>query len=215
MSQNINFISKNYYSFVPSLTGKLFDKRKGGCDLSEEQISQEGGLDISKTEIKIKVYEDRVAGWFLDFAKKLSDNEGDAGFIVLSIAVSYIEGNQQFREGKLSKNNSCNFFVRGMKRIFDKEEIPEEIIKKYYNQVRCGLFHDGITKKNVSISGGYNNPISYSAGKIFINPHKFLDKIILDFKLYISQLSENLNLRDNFERRWNLENDETNTNPQN
>lgn len=193
-------ISKNYYVTHPDVT----IVRKHGT---------EDTLDLNDTKTKILIYEDRVKRWFLEIAEKLKkDNE--AGFVILAIAVAYIEGNQQFRDGKSSHNQSKKFFIKGVRRIFDKTNVPESILESYYEQIRCGLFHDGITKKNVVISGDFPNPISYAGnqteqnGVIKINPHKFLDKIKADFEEYISQLKDG-SVQDtvkNFERRWELEN---------
>ena len=182
-------ISKNYHM----LSGLIYNKRN-----SIE------GLNLNDIDTKIKIYEDRVKEWFLEIADRLKrDNE--AGFVILSIAVSYIEGNQQFREGKGSNGRSQEFFIRGMRRIFNKINVPERILKDYYKQIRCGLFHDGITKENVIISGEFQDPLRHINGIIRINPHKFLDKVKEDFRNYIIELENNKTLLDNFEKRFNLE----------
>lgn len=194
-------ISKNYYINHPNVTLV----RKHGSNET---------LDLNDTKTKILIYEDRVKEWFLEIGERLKKNN-EAGFVILSIAISYIEGNQQFREGKSSHKQSKKFFINGMRRIFDKADVPEVILKSYYEQIRCGLFHNGMTKKNVTISGEFQNPISYTRsqdgqnGVIRINPHKFLDKIRKDFDSYISGLKsgQDTKLIENFEKRWNLENE--------
>ena len=126
-------LSKNYYC-MSSDKEKVYDKRK-----------PEGPtLDINDIGTKILIYEDRVNGWFLDIARQLNAI-ADTGFVILSIAISYIEGNQQYREGCSSKNQSGQFFTRGMLRIFDG--LDESISSEIYKQVRCGLFHDGMTQR--------------------------------------------------------------------
>lgn len=182
-------ISENYYI----QNNDAFDKRAPNTPLL-----------LNEEKTKIKIYEDMVNGWFLKVAERLKqDNE--AGFVILSVAVAYIEGNQQFRESKLSKNNSKKFFIKGVRRIFDKENVPENILADYYSQVRCGLFHDGMTKKNVIISADFADPLRYLNGVIRINPHKFLDKIKADFESYIAELETNTTLRNNFIKRFDLE----------
>ena len=53
----------------------------------------DSALDYNNIETKILIYEDRVKEWFLKIGVKLKqDNE--AGFVILQIATSYIEGNQ-------------------------------------------------------------------------------------------------------------------------
>ncbi len=204
-----NAISKNFFQFNPSQTKKIFDKRIVGENYLDELPQEQRGLDPNNIDNQIKFYEDRVNGWFLEIAKKLSEEDNDAGFVILSLAIAYIEGNQQYREGKLSHKNSKKFFIKGMRRIFDKENVAQNILEDFYDQVRCGLFHDAITKKNVSISGMYQNPVRNINGKIMINPHRFLDKIIEDFKNYIYLLSTDNVLKENFKKRLEEEKNET------
>ena len=185
-------ISKNYYA----INNEIYDKRNVNGS----------SLNLNDVQTKIKIYEDRVSGWFLEIAEKLkSDNE--AGFVILSMAIAYIEGNQQFREGKMSENNSKKFFIKGVRRIFDKENVPEDILKDYYKQIRCGLFHDGMTRGNVVISGEFPDPLRYTNGIIKINPHKFLGKIKEDFQRYVSDLEQGYDkkLIENFVKRFDLE----------
>jgi hypothetical protein len=190
MNQTVKIaISKNYYVS----DNKIYDKRNDGNILNPNDINN-----------KIKIYEDRVSGWFLEIAEQLkSDNE--AGFVILSISIAYIEGNQQFREGKLSENSSRRYFVKGLRRIFDKENVPEDILKDYYKQIRCGLFHDGMTGNKVIISGDFQDPLRYINGIIKINPHRFFDKIKEDFRNYIQDLKQNIELQKKFEKRFDLE----------
>jgi hypothetical protein len=196
-------LSKNYFMFPELTVNWVYDKRNYE-GVTDEEIAKKQGLDPNDLDVKILIYEDQVKAWFLEIAKRLKqDNE--AGFTILQIAVSYIEGNQQYREGKLSYGNSQSFFIKGMRRIFDKENVPKTVLSFFYDQVRCGLFHDGITKKNVLISCELPDPVRNINGKIMINPHKFLDKIKEDFDNYVNQLKnkENIESRTNFELRRN------------
>lgn len=200
-------ISKNYFHWDPSEDGMIYDQRVISKLSNPQTEAQNTGLNPNDINTKILVYEDRVKTWFLDIAKKLKKNN-EAGFVILSIAIAYIEGNQQFREGKTSnkRGRSPKFFIRGMRRIFNKEHVAENILKEFYHQVRCGLFHNGMTGNKVSISGQLPFPIINDGYAIDINPHKFLDEIISDFKDYITQLKNPSNLKDrkNFEKRYNL-----------
>ncbi len=200
-------ISKNYFHWEPSIDGRIYDQRFVDKHLKENQAPEESSFDPGDIDTKILVYEDRVKTWFLDIADGLKKNN-EAGFVILSIAIAYIEGNQQFREGKTSnrRGRSPKFFIRGMRRIFNKEHVAENILKEFYHQVRCGLFHNGMTGNKVSISGQLPLPVRNDGEKIDINPHKFLDNIIDDFKDYILILKDpkNKKERGNFEKRYDL-----------
>lgn len=188
-------LSKNYYLLLPD------------TNIVHKHASEEK-FDLHKLSTKVSIYEDRVRTWFLDIAKRLERNN-EAGFVILSIAVAYIEGNQQFREGKSSRNHSKKFFVRGVQRIFEKEDVPKDILEQYYYRIRCWLFHEGMTGKNVAISGEFDRPIAHaggSDGRIEINPHLFLDRIISDFDEYVKQLkSDSKPLVESFEKKWKID----------
>ncbi len=151
---------------------------------------------------KIMVYEDRVRRWFLDIADRLKTDDS-AGFVILQIAISYIEGNQQLRDGSPSINGSRTSFINAMKRIFNLDNTSDVDMSEFHNQVRCGLFHDGITREKVFLSGEFTNAISVNNNQIYINPHKFLDKIVEDLSNYITLLRNGTRQEtDNFEKMF-------------
>lgn len=200
-------VSKHFFQFLPDFPQYVFDKRQVKRFLAIRKDPAKSALDVNNVDTKILIYEDRVKEWFLKIGKKLKrDNE--AGFAILQIAVAYIEGNQQYREGKSSKDKKSGiFFKRAMKRLFpeiSKIDNLNKYLDNFYDQVRCGLFHDGMTKSTVTISKEYGEALEIADSNIKINPHKFLDKVNNDFTNYIIQLKnkENRKLRIDFELRW-------------
>ena len=92
-----------------------FNNQKQKYVLLDKRSGKECNPDDINT--KITVYEDRVKEWFLNIGDRLKqDNE--SGFVILQIAIAYIEGNQQLRRGSSSKRKSEKFFIEAMKRIF-------------------------------------------------------------------------------------------------
>ena len=156
---------------------------------------------------KVRIYEDRVRGWFLDHAKTLI-KEQHADFVVLMICTSYLEGNQQFKEGKSSKiGESGETIKRALKSILPVPKEKEWVFDKFVSEVRHGLFHDGMTRELVSINRNFPNPFSINkdfGGMLLINPILFLWVIEEDFKEYIGDLKNpnNKELRENFEKHW-------------
>jgi len=61
-------------------------------------------------EMCLVVYEDQTRGWFHDQARILEKASDHAGFVLLLIAVSYIESYAVFWKGKDSRNRSQEFF---------------------------------------------------------------------------------------------------------
>lgn len=158
-------------------------------------------------ETKILIYEDRMNGWFLNFARNLT-KERNSEFVVLMICISYLEGNQQFREGKTSsKGGSTKMLKKSLKRIFP--EIDDNILDRLIDGVRQGLFHDGMTRAGILLRYGLNIPFfTFTANNfewIELDPDIFLKEVQSDFKSYIETLKnkESKLERENFEKHYN------------
>jgi hypothetical protein len=154
-------------------------------------------------DTKILVYEDRVTAWFFSYGIHLQSHH-NAGFFVLQIALAQIEGIEQYRRGQSSENQSGHFVREGLKRIFGLDESSDDWLKDFYTLVRCGLFHDGMTRTQVSIENRFAIPLAYDGSHILISPNKFLDAVIENFTHYIAELKNPLNadLREAFQRNW-------------
>ena len=180
--------------------------KKYALDFSKnpyEVIDKETGNRMPyDTGSKVLIYENRQRTWFFDIAEKLkSDNE--AGFVILMISVSYLEGNQQYRDGQPSNNRSTATIKNAMQRIFP--ELDEDAIGAFIEQVRQGFFHDGITRNLVLIVVNDEVPaLTKVRNKLWINPHLFLDRIKQDFENYIQELKNpsNIESRNKFEQWW-------------
>lgn len=186
--KNFAFISKHFKWGEAGGTTVLFDTRNNTT------------CNPHDINVKIDIYEDRVKGWFLDIGRSLTSNT-HSEFVILQIAISYIEGNQQLREGNNSKGQSGDFFARGVERIFGVNAKDAKIL---YGEVRCGLFHQGMTSKKVLLSVGFHNAMIHLDGGIHINANLFLERVMDDLRDYIRDLKEESNedLRRNFERMF-------------
>lgn len=189
-------ISPNYYLNHDEFPNKVLTIKSGEIDKILDN-------DI---ETKILVYEDRVKGWFLDFARKLT-KERNSEFVVLMICMNYLEGNQQFREGRVSSNwESTEMLKRALKRIFPDNS--EEEIDFLIDKVRHGLFHDGMTRRGAVLRYGLSIPFFFFTVNdekwIEIEPDLFLRNIEKDFESYIQILKDKNNKkeRENFEKHY-------------
>ena len=132
-------------------------------------------------------------------------------FISLMVATSYIEGVQQYIDMNESRNGSKATFIRGIKRIFEKEISNMENtdnIEVLYDQLRCGLFHDGMTRGQIVIDSKSDESIFFDEEEdvIEINHHMFLRKILEDFKAFIIKIKDinERSLRKNFDEKYIL-----------
>jgi hypothetical protein len=169
-------------------------------------INQRTKKEYTKNDIEtaILVYEDRVKGWFLRYGHILQEHH-DAAFVVLQIAVAQIEGIEQYQRGESSENKSKEFFSEGLKKIFDLTTADDLWINDFYVCCRCGIFHDGMTRKRVLIENRRHRPLEYKDNQIWVSPNKFLDTVSAYFSTYVEELKEptNTDLRLNFEKMWN------------
>ncbi|MEM3405475.1 MAG: hypothetical protein QW273_03450 [Candidatus Pacearchaeota archaeon] len=193
------YISKSY---IQSIFNRKIIKEENFKIWSEknflEKYSKDHGLNPKEINTKILIYEDRVKGWFLDIATELKSLR-DSGFVILQIVLSYVEGIQQYINGKISKGKSKEFFKEGLIRIYpelEKKEKIDEILNNFYKEVRCGLFHTGMVGKSVKISGDYLRALNINERLIEINPHLFLEDIKKDFENYIKKLKDESNEED-------------------
>jgi len=193
-------IRDNSIYLAPQIRGYLDN---GIPEVFDEKTNER--FDPNNIDGKIKIYERQVKEWFLNRGSKLLIGKNN-GFIVLMIGTSYIEGVQQYRNGESSSGRSKRFFKQGLTRIFNLE-VNEGRLDDFYQQVRCGLFHNGMSGDQVIISKDFQIPIDFpDIGTIKINPKTFLEEIQKDFSRYITMLKNEDNIveRDNFNRMFSV-----------
>lgn len=175
------------------------------CEKSAEIVHKTTGCrrHDSDYSAKVDVYEDRVKGWFLDVVTPYVIPESSPGdYLAVMVALSYIEGVEQYRKGEDSKSSSCRCFKVSSCRIFP--EASEEAIDRLWRDVRNGMFHDGFTKGPTLLSHDGRLAICIENKYLRINPMLLLKGVIDDFKQYIAQLREtpDSSLARNFSNHW-------------
>ncbi len=180
---------------------KMLGKYENGNPIIIDELSA-ATLDPNNLEHKIKIYEREVQGWFLEPASKLLNDEDvfNNSFLILMICMAYIEGVKQYREGKSSNGQSRNFFIDSIQRIFPGL-FSDDNSKQLYNDVRSGLFHNGMSKSSVIFNNTFPEALDFSNNKININPTMLLKVIQDDFSQYIQDLNntQNTTLRTKFD----------------
>ncbi len=131
-------------------------------------------------EDKVHVFERSVLGWQLEIADALINGSkaiAGSGYAVLSIVASYPEMIWQFVNGRESKGRSPVAFREGMALIFPSVDVADagwrDALDLIYEQVRCGLYHDGKARRRVVLSHDFAAPIEVSGSPphIRINPN--------------------------------------------
>jgi hypothetical protein len=188
-----------YWLYIaPEIIGKM---DKGRALVVDERNNE--NLDPYNINDKIKIYERQIKEWFLNKVSR-SIRGKNYGMIVLMVCLSYLEGVQQYRNGRSSENRESRaFFRESLNRIYP--ELNHWQLKKLYEQARCGLFHNGMTDSMIVYSYDYDQAFDFNEeGTIKINPKILLTDIKKDFRKYLKELRTNPELRDRFNRMFNV-----------
>jgi len=151
----------------------------------------------STLDQKIDVFQSQVLDWQLNIAKKLRKCIEHSGFAALSIVVSHFETMGKAKQGKHKdvRDKGGELFTAGVRDMLDGEQPSADakrIAKKFFTEVRCGLYHIGMTKPGVLISSEYEKAIQYNEEEktLDINPHRLVPEMIDHFKEFIATLRD-------------------------
>jgi hypothetical protein len=174
---------------------------------------------------KITIFLDRTHGWQLDIAdqvingKKAEDGTmitkpmRDSGFAALSIVLSYFEMIAKYEEGYTGKSSSP-YFKKGVYSVFPNlnAEFPtivDDALTVLYKKCRCGLYHMGLTNRQIVLSGKPQFPMRFDITnrRLHINPHLLVPALKIHLEDYGKRLRDknNVQLRSNFEKRFDYE----------
>jgi hypothetical protein len=149
-------------------------------------------------EEKLHIFERSVLGWQLEIAEIVINGSGDrasipgSGYAVLSIIASYPEMIWQFAKGMESRNRSREAFREGLAMVFDSIDLSNsqwvDALNLIYDEVRCGLYHDGKARRRVVLSGDYRFTIQLDGSLIKVNPHLLPQAFIMHFNRFIEDI---------------------------
>jgi hypothetical protein len=165
---------------------------------------------------KITLFVDRVNGWQLDIAEQVVAIP-HGGFAALSVVTSYFEMIGTYLSGKAEDRGSAKAFATGLRSVLDPhkagsaDHIPDALYKALiaalYVDLRCGLYHAGITGPNILLRIADDMPIvGVEDGRVLLDPRKLVDAVRFHFMQYIQAPMDphphNDQLRSNFEQRF-------------
>lgn len=162
------------------------------------------------TDDKIEVFRDRVDGWQISIAEEMLrqiENSKDfpamrhAGYALISVVFSYFEMVGQCKAPAGSTPSPTADFIRGFKAIYPATQLTDLEIKSVYDRVRCGMYHNGYTKRGVLIDSTFTPTFSFNHGNLHLNPHTLVRDIRTHFSDFIKALcaGNNHNDRTSFE----------------
>ena len=179
-------------------------------------------------EKKVEYFYERALGWQLHIADLLA-NGGQpfgvetsiprvphSGFAVLHICLSYFETIGHYEQTDPAMNTSTDYFKAGVRSVLpdvvkDHEKIVDDLLSALYKGARCGLYHNSMTVPGVGLGqppGG--DAIIYEADQkiLVISPERLPKVLKQHLERFRAALldPENATLRENFEKRFNIDN---------
>ena len=176
-------------------------------------LEEFGGRPLTRDE-KIDVFEARVEGWMLGPAERCLANDPNAGFAALSIMVNFFEMIAKCEDGYANTDKAGHYFRKGFRKVFpdlakNAPATADAVLKNFYERIRCGLYHSGMTGAGVLISAEYDRPVRFSCdgNSLFVNPHRLPQALRNQLHRYVQELrnSANAELREKFERRFGFD----------
>jgi hypothetical protein len=156
-------------------------------------------------EDKIKIFQNRVAGWQLDIGEKVLEIP-HAGYGAIAILFSYFEMIAEYQTGQSSEGQSALFFVHGFRSVYPSTSLTDPEIRWVYKMVRNGMYHSGMTKSGTLISGDYREAVAVKSSWVLVNPHILVQDVRGHFDGYVAMLRDpkNANMREDFEARLDV-----------
>lgn len=162
---------------------------------------------------KIELFVERLEGWQLGVAHEVIQKQvSHQGFAVLSIVVSYFEMIAKYRAGYADNGQSSYYFKEGVKEVFPSLSLPEhkDVLAVLYEDLRCGLYHVGMTRHRVLLTESFPLPLAYNPRikMVAVNPVMLVNAIQAHLTLFAAELRDKNNLifRRNFEKRFDYDN---------
>lgn len=164
---------------------------------------------------KIEIFSERVLGWQIDVAEEMSRQYTDAlvasdasrpmrhsGFAVVSVIFSYFETIAQYLQGASSHRQSAEFFEYGFRSVYPTSGFDDYQIRTIYANIRCGMYHNGLTRPGVNICEVHRPTFQYdSEDRLLLNPFTLVEDVKQHFLCYVARLRDasEVALRQRFE----------------
>jgi hypothetical protein len=157
----------------------------------------------------IEVFRDRIDGWQLSIAEEMLRQIEDsplypamkhAAYALISVVFSYFEMVGQLVKMPGKKTGATDDFVAGFEDVYPAWKGRTRDIETVYDRIRCGMFHNGYTKRGVYIDGDYTVTFELKSGIVQLNPHT----LVRDLRKHFTALTTRLEIKTNSNLRSNL-----------
>lgn len=191
---------------------KLYLSPRYTLEVCKEIFLNLGGASTEERWLTaIEIFEDRMNARFFEAISLLSDRceerrGHNLSFSIMGLNCLLIETLQQFYDGvDQTASNHANAF----RRFFTnsphfKLYFNDEISRRFYKDVRCGILHQAQTKNNVALEFNENEMVRYAEnGWLVFNVKAINHALYSEFQDYLSKLRSpnQVNLRSNFVKK--------------
>jgi hypothetical protein len=95
----------------------------------------------------------------------------ESGYAILSIVSSYFEMVERFSTGIPSTRGKGEaVFVQGFRKVYPYCTWSKEQIGNVFDRIRCGMYHDGMTRKDTLVSRFYCCGFEICGDELHTNP---------------------------------------------
>jgi hypothetical protein len=148
-------------------------------------------IDWNNKEELIKIFKDRVDGFYLNPADDL--NKKEYGFVAGLVCVTLIDFIARISMGKHGRSRFEKWLCKNIPDFNEKDSNSSNrsLAKRFYEEFRNGLIHEGRIKKCGQFSYDFKNTVSVNDGIMLINPETLLKDLKKVFAEYIREVKEN------------------------
>jgi len=129
------------------------------------------------------------------------------GFVILAIDCLLVETIQAFKDGVIdTRKKSKKLFRKFLRNIpsFKSYFVDEKQANEFYEHIRCGILHQGETKKDSRV-WSVGSFLQRTKHGIIVNRTEFHKKLKNEYDRYLNDLIENTDprLRENYQKVMN------------
>jgi hypothetical protein len=159
-------------------------------------------LQFENPDLWIRIFQDRMDGWFFDVANVLIERDKDVAAV--HIVTPLIEALEERYRGKSSKDCSKEFFKERAKKIL---ALPEEGIEVLYGGLRSGFAHHGFLKDdtdkyNILLERDRSTAAEFIDGVLWIVPERYVQAIRHGYEVYYNEVRTKPGMKDKFGKLW-------------
>lgn len=163
--------------------------------------------DPTTWETALDIFEDRIAGRFVNQITTLSNNINSNGFAIMALNCLLIETLLQFKLGtdetpSYNRDHYANFLTSEFPFVFDSQRKA----RRFYSDIRCGILHSAQTKDKSRLTCDTHYVINLRNGIFSVSVYEFSIMLQQYLAGYIQKLRNpsEIVLRQNFIAKMDL-----------